>query len=169
MNIIFAQCFASYAAGEVLSEGLAMMGLGEWIYKSRSILYNQPEMSENDTLRRWELRILSSIKKEAKSEKKIAKDISLNALITSQLITGLMAKDYIEKIISRGRIRRYSYTGKFAITQEGLAVLEESIRWSSPWNQLIEALRLESDGLPFKMTIGAARIAYRLAKFILIP
>ena len=34
MNIIFAQCFASYAAGEVLSEGLAMMGLGEWIYKS---------------------------------------------------------------------------------------------------------------------------------------
>ncbi len=44
-------------------------------------------MSESNAVRRWELRILSSIKKEAKSEKKIAKDISLNALTTSQLIT----------------------------------------------------------------------------------
>ena len=35
--------------------------------------YNQSQMSESDALRRWELRILSSIKKEAKSEKRIAK------------------------------------------------------------------------------------------------
>jgi DNA-binding MarR family transcriptional regulator len=116
-------------------------------------------MSESDVLRRWELRILSSIKKEAKSEKKIAKDISLNALTTSQLITGLIAKDYIERIMSKGRIRRYSYTGKFAITQEGLAVLEEVNRWNSPWNQLTESIRQESYELPLKMTIGAVRIS----------
>lgn len=126
-------------------------------------------MSESDVLRRWELRILSSIKKEAKSEKKIAKDISLNALTTSQLITGLIAKDYIERIMSKGRIRRYSYTGKFAITQEGLAVLAEVNRWNSPWNQLTESIRQESYELPLKMTIGAVRIAYKLAKFILMP
>ena len=47
-------------------------------------------MAENDVLSQWELKILGSIRKEVKSEKKIAKDISLNALITSQLITGLM-------------------------------------------------------------------------------
>ena len=70
-------------------------------------------MAENDVLSRWELKILGSISKEAKAEKKIAKDIALNALTTSQLITGLMSKGYIERIISKGRIRRYSYTEKF--------------------------------------------------------
>src|SRR5215469_2732042 len=111
-------------------------------------------MSETDATRRWELRILSSIKKEAKSEKKIAKDISLNALTTSQLITGLMAKDYIERIMSKGRIRHYSYTERFVITQQGLAVLEEFTRRNSPWNQLTESIRQLSYELPLKMTIG---------------
>ena len=46
-------------------------------------------MAENDALSRWELRILSSVRKEVKSEKKIAKDIGLDTLTTSQLITGL--------------------------------------------------------------------------------
>jgi hypothetical protein len=53
-------------------------------------------MAESDALSRWELRILSSTRKEAKSEKKIANDIALNVLTTSQLITGLMSKNYIE-------------------------------------------------------------------------
>lgn len=52
-------------------------------------------MAENDSLSRWELGILSSVRKEVKSEKKITKDIGLNALTTSQLITGLMSKGYI--------------------------------------------------------------------------
>jgi hypothetical protein len=46
-------------------------------------------LAENDSLSRWELRILSSVRKEVKSEKKIAKNIGLNTLTTSQLITGL--------------------------------------------------------------------------------
>ena len=124
-------------------------------------------MAENDVLSRWELKILGSIRKEVKSEKKIAKDIGLNALTTSQLITGLMSKGYIERIVSKGRIRRYSYTEKFAITQEGLTILEEIT--GRPWNQLRELLRQESNELPLKMTIGAATIAYRLAKFVLKP
>jgi predicted transcriptional regulator len=124
-------------------------------------------MSETDLLRRWELRILSSIKKEVKSEKQIAKHISLNALTTSQLITGLMMKGYIEKIMTRGRIRRYSYTERFAITQEGLAVLEQFNRWNSPWNQLIELIKQESNELPLKMTIDAIKIASKLVKFVL--
>jgi DNA-binding MarR family transcriptional regulator len=124
-------------------------------------------MSESDMLRRWELRILSSIKKEVKSEKQIAKHICLNALTTSQLITGLMMKGYIERIMTRGRIRRYSYTERFAITQEGLAVLEQFNRWNSPWNQLIELIKQESSELPLKMTIDAMKIASKLIKFVL--
>jgi predicted transcriptional regulator len=126
-------------------------------------------MAENDSLSRWQLRILSSVRKEVKSEKKIAKDIGLNALTTSQLITGLMSKGYIERIVNKGRIGRYSYTEKFAITHEGLTMLEEFTRRNSPWNQLTELLRQESYEIPFKMTIGAVRIAYRLTKFVLKP
>jgi predicted transcriptional regulator len=124
-------------------------------------------MSESDTLRRWELRILSSIKKEVRSQKQIAKHVSLNVLTTSQLITGLMMKGYIERTMTRGRIRRYSYTEKFAITQEGLAVLEELSRWNSPWNQLVELIKLESSELPLKMTIDVMRIASKIVKFVL--
>lgn len=126
-------------------------------------------MTESDTLTRWELRILSSIRKEAKSEKKIARDIELNALTTSRLITGLMSKSYIERTVSKARLRRYSYTEKFAITQEGLSMLEEFARRSSPRNQLTEILRKESYELPLKMTLNVVRIAYRLAKFVLKP
>ncbi len=126
-------------------------------------------MAEKDLLSRWELEILGSIRMEVKSEKKIAKDIALNELTTSQLITGLMYKGYIERIVSRGRIRRYSYIEKFAITQEGLAILEKFIRRNSPWNQLRELLRQESYELPLKMTLGAMMLAYRLAKIVLKP
>jgi hypothetical protein len=121
-------------------------------------------MADNDVLSPWELKILGSIRKEVKSEKKIAKDISLNALITSQLITGLMTKGYIGRIISKGRIRRFSYKERFAITQEGLAILDEFTRRNSPWNELTQSYEL-----PLKMTIGAVRIVYRLAKFVLKP
>ncbi|MGA8084194.1 MAG: hypothetical protein WB988_20260 [Candidatus Nitrosopolaris sp.] len=112
---------------------------------------------------------MSSIRKEAKSEKKIAKDIQLNTLTTSQLITGLISKSYIERTISKARIRRYSYIEKFAVTQEGLSMLEEFTRLNSPLNQLAEFIRQESYELPLKMTIGAVRIAYRLVKFVLKP
>jgi DNA-binding MarR family transcriptional regulator len=119
-----------------------------------------PALAESDTLSQWELRILSSIRKEAKSEKKIAKDIALNALTTSQLITGLMSKGYIERTMSKARIRRYSYRERFSITQEGLSMLDEFIRRNSPWNHLKQEL-------PLKMIIGAVRIVYGLAKFML--
>jgi DNA-binding MarR family transcriptional regulator len=124
-------------------------------------------MAENDDLSRWQIRILSSVRRDVKSEKKIAADIGLNALTTSQLITGLLSKSYIERTVSKGRIRRHSYTEKFAITQEGLTMLEELTRRNSPWNQLTDLLRQESYELPLKMTIGAVRISYRLAKFVL--
>ena len=124
-------------------------------------------MAENYALSRWELRILNSVRKEVKSEKKIGKDIGLNALTTAQLITDLMSKSYLERTVSKGRIRRYSYTEKFVITQDGLSILEELTRRNNPWNQLTELLRQESYELPLKMTIGAVRIAYRFVKFVL--
>ena len=130
-------------------------------------IYSSTMAAPNDALSRWELRILSSVRKEVKSEKKIAKDIGLNALTTSQLITGLMSKSYIERTVSRGRIILNSYTEKFAITQEGLSILEEFSRRNTPWDQLTEFLGRESYELPLKMTIGAVRIAYRLTKFVL--
>ena len=123
-------------------------------------------MTASDGLSQWDLKILSSTRKEAKSEKKIAKDIALNVLTTSQLITGLMSKNYIERTVNRARIRRYSYTEKFGITQEGLFILEKARR-NSPWNQLTDFLREESDELPLKMTITAVTMTYKLAKFVL--
>src|SRR5437667_12206307 len=122
-------------------------------------------MAENDALSRWEFRILGSVGKEVKSEKRIAKDIGLNELTTSQLITELMSKGYLERMVNKGSIRRYSYTEKFAITQEGLVILEGFTRGNSPWNQLTELLTQDSSELPLKMTIGAVRVAYRLTKF----
>jgi DNA-binding MarR family transcriptional regulator len=127
-------------------------------------IYSSTMAAPNYALSRWELRILSSVRKEVKSEKKIAKDIGLNALTTSQLITGLMSKSYIVRTVSRGRIILHSYTEKFAITQEGLSIFEEFSRRNTPWDQF---LGRESYELPLKMTIGAVRIAYRLTKFVL--
>ncbi len=126
-------------------------------------------MAERDTLTQWELSILSSIRKEAKSEKKIAKDIQLNTFTTSQLITGLISKGYIERTMRKAKIRRHSYIEKFAVTQEGLSMLEEFARRNSPWNQLAKFIGQDSYELPLKMTIGAVRIAYRLVKFVLKP
>ena len=124
-------------------------------------------MAESDRLTEWELRILSSIRKEDKSEKKIAKDIQLNTFTTSQMITGLISKGYIERTINKARIRRYLYIEKFAVTQEGLSMLEEFTRRNSPWNKVTEFIGQESYDLPLKMTIGAVRIVYRLVKFVL--
>ncbi|HET7148704.1 MAG TPA: hypothetical protein VFI73_09435 [Candidatus Nitrosopolaris sp.] len=124
-------------------------------------------MAVDDALSQWELRILISVRQEVKSEKKIAKDIGLNALTTSQLITGLMSKSYIVRTVSKGRLGRYSYTEKFAITEEGLTILEEFTRRNSPWNHLTEFLRQEPYEIPLKMIIGTVRIAYRLTKFVL--
>jgi len=124
-------------------------------------------MADSDTLTRWELRILNSIRKEAKSEKRIAKDIQLNTFTTSQMITGLISKGYIERTMNKAKIRRYLYIEKFAVTHEGLSMLEEFTRLSSPWNKVAEFMGEESFDLPLKMTIGALRIAYRLVKFVL--
>jgi hypothetical protein len=74
----------------------------------------------------------------------------------------LMSKGYIERTMSKARIRRYSYRERFSITQEGLSMLDEFIRRNSPWNHLRQEL-------PLKMIIGAVRIVYGLAKFMLKP
>jgi DNA-binding MarR family transcriptional regulator len=126
-------------------------------------------MAESDRLTQWELRILSSISKEAKSEKKIAKAIQLNTFTTSQMITGLISKGYIERTMNKAKIRRYLYIEKFAVTHEGLSMLEEFTRRNSPWNKVTEFIGQESYDLPLKMTISAVRIAYRLVKFVLKP
>jgi DNA-binding MarR family transcriptional regulator len=126
-------------------------------------------MADSDRLTQWELRILNSIRKEAKSEKKIAKDIQLNTFTTSQMITGLISKGYIERTMNKAKIRRYLYIEKFAVTHEGLSMLEEFASRNSPWNKVAEFIGQESYGLPLKMTIGAVRIVYRLVKFVLKP
>lgn len=75
-------------------------------------------------LTRWEIKILKSLRKESKNEKKIAKDIALDSSVTAGLVTGLMEKGYIERSIKRRRILRSTYIEQFAITADGLAVLE---------------------------------------------
>jgi predicted transcriptional regulator len=125
------------------------------------------------TLSKWEIHILKSIKSKTKTEKQISKQVGLNILVVSQLITDLMLKGYVE----RTRNRRMLFSSKecFSATIEGLAALEKAGVDNSPWNQIMFTLKESgertvlglSNELPIKLTLGAIKTTYRLAKFIL--
>ena len=81
-------------------------------------------MSEN-TLSKWDIQLLKCIKSIPKTEKRIAKDLSLNILIVSQIITELIAKGLVQQAINNDRGLRAGGDIVFATTLEGLATLEE--------------------------------------------
>ena len=128
---------------------------------------------ESIYLNRWEIQILKCIKTNSKTEKKIAKEVAVDISVISPLITNLMLQGFVE----RTRKRRMHFSSKeyFSTTIEGLAALEEAIRGTSNafWNQLTSILKDHGErmlvewsnkSLPFKMTLGAINMTYRLAK-----
>jgi DNA-binding MarR family transcriptional regulator len=125
------------------------------------------------SLNQWEIQILKCIKTNSKTEKKIAKEIEIDISVISPLITNLMLLGFVER--TRKRRMHFSSREYFSTTIEGLAALEEAIKGNSNifWNQLSSILKSHGEriliewsnkSLPFKVTLGAIKMTYRIAK-----
>ena len=114
--------------------------------------------------------ILECIKKEPKLEKKISKQVGINTLIISPIITDLMFKSYIERIHRKRML--FSSKEYFYITMEGLAALEEAKYNDGPWNQLISIIKETSERKLFELfndlplTVTAIKAIYRVLKYL---
>jgi DNA-binding MarR family transcriptional regulator len=125
------------------------------------------------SLNQWEIQILKCIKTNSKTEKKISKEIGIDISVISPLITNLMLLGFVER--TRKRRMHFSSREYFSTTIEGLAALEEAIKGNSNifWNQLSSILKSHGEriliewsnkSLPFKVTLGAIKMTYRIAK-----
>ena len=127
--------------------------------------------NEEISLSKLELRILECIKKEPKLEKKISKQVGLDTLIISPIITDLMFKSYIERIYRKRRL--FSSKEYFYITMEGLMALEEAKNKERPLNQLISIIKETIERKFFELsndvplTIIAIKATYRALKYLL--
>ncbi|HEY6166375.1 MAG TPA: hypothetical protein VIW25_15870 [Nitrososphaeraceae archaeon] len=131
----------------------------------------------NLALNRWEIQILKCISKNAMTEKKVARQVSLNGSVVSELITNLMLLGLVQRI--RKRRMHFSSREYFIATMEGLEALEaarrrgnSSIFWSQFTSMMKDngeriLLEFSEKSLAFRLTLGAAKSTYRLAKFIL--
>lgn len=123
-------------------------------------------------LLRLEYQVLKSIKVNSKTEKKIARQLSVNVSIISQVITGLMLKGFVERTRER---RMLFYSEYFSTTIDGLLALEaNSATIMNPWSRVLLLCRdianrmlipLASQSLAVRLGIGAVKTTYRLAKF----
>src|SRR5918912_2060996 len=99
--------------------------------------------TENELiLSRWEAQILRCIKSKAMTEKRIAKEVTLDIALVSHLITDLMLRGYVQRI----RKRRMYFCSReyFSATLDGLAALEVFSRNKTGcWNQLISTVKDE--------------------------
>jgi DNA-binding MarR family transcriptional regulator len=126
--------------------------------------------NEEISLSKLELRILECIKKEPKLEKKISKQVGLDTLIISPIITDLMFKSYIERIHRKRRL--FSSKEYFYITMEGLMALEEAKNKERPLNQLISIIKETIERKLFELsndvplTIIAIKATYRALKYL---
>ena len=127
--------------------------------------------NEEISLSKLELRILECIKKEPKLEKKISKQVGLDTLIISPIITDLMYKSYIERIYRKRML--FSSKEYFYITMEGLRALEEAKSKDGPLNQLISIIKETIERKFFELsndvplTIIAIKATYRALKYLL--
>ena len=130
----------------------------------------------NLALSRWEIQILKCIKSKPLTEKKIAKELSLDISVISPLITDLMLRGFVER--TRRRRMYFSSREYFAATIEGLSALEANRHKNGSilWNQLISMLKDNSErmllefsnkSLPFKVALGVIKTTYTIAKLIL--
>ena len=109
------------------------------------------------------------------TETKIAKEVALNSSVVSQAITNLMLLGFVERF--RKRRMHFSSREYFIASMEGLEALEVIKRSNSNfWGYLSSTLRDSGERMllefsekssAFRLTLGAARSTYRIAKFIL--
>jgi hypothetical protein len=110
------------------------------------------------------------------TETKIAKEVSLNSSVVSQAITNLMLLGFVERF--RKRRMHFSSREYFIASVEGLEALEAIKRRSNSnfWGYLSSTLRDSGERMllefsekssAFRLTLGAVRSTYRIAKFIL--
>ena len=126
-------------------------------------------------LSRWEAQILRCIKSKAMTEKRIAKEVTLDIALVSHLITDLMLRGYVQRI--RKRRMYFSSREYFSPTLDGLAALEAFRRNKTGfWNQLISIVKEEgsktilefsSKSLSLRLTFRVLRATYGLAKSIM--
>ena len=131
--------------------------------------------TENEfSLSRWEAQIIKCIKSKATTEKRIAKEVTLDIAIVSPIITDLMLRGYIERV--RKRRMYFSSREYFSATLEGLSALEASQRnCIGFWNQLMSMVKDESEkmllefcskSLGLRITFKVLKGTYALAKSI---
>jgi DNA-binding MarR family transcriptional regulator len=129
--------------------------------------------TENEfTLSQWEAQILKCIKSKALTEKRIAKEVTLDIVIVSHIITDLMLRGYVERV--RKRRMYFSSREYFSATLDGLSALEASRRnYNGFWNQLMSMVKDESEkmllefssrSLGLRLTFKVLRGTYALAK-----
>ncbi len=122
------------------------------------------------SLSKLEVKILECIKKEPKLEKKISKQVGLDTLIISPIITELMFKSYIERIHRKKML--FASKEYFYITMEGLTALEEAKSKDQPLNQLISIIKETIERKLFELsndlplTIIAIKATYRALKYL---
>jgi DNA-binding MarR family transcriptional regulator len=132
--------------------------------------------TENElTLSRWEVQILKCIKIKAMTEKKIAKEVSLDITMVSHIITDLMLQGYIQRV--RKRKMYFSSREYFSATIEGVMALEASrSNYNGFWSQLVSMLKDESEkmmldfsgkSLILRLTFKTLRATYALSKSVL--
>jgi DNA-binding MarR family transcriptional regulator len=116
------------------------------------------------------MRILECIKKEPKLEKKISRQVGIDTIIISPIITDLMFKSYIERIHRKRML--FSSKEYFYITMEGLMALEEAKRNDGPWNQLIYIIKETVERKLFELsndlplTATAIKATYGVLKYL---
>ena len=131
--------------------------------------------TENEfKLSRWEAQILKCIKRKAMTEKRIAKEVTLDIAIVSPIITDLMLRGYVERV--RKRRMYFSTREYFSATLDGLSALEASQRNRNGfWNQLMSMVKDEgekmllefsSKSLGLRLTFKVLRGTYALAKSV---
>ena len=127
------------------------------------------------TLSRWEAQILKCIKSKAMTEKRIAKEVTLDIAVVSPIITDLMLHGYVERV--RRRRMYFSSREYFSATLDGLSALEASRRnYNGFWNQLMSMVKDESEkmllefsskSLGLRLTFKVLRGTYALAKSVI--
>ena len=132
--------------------------------------------TNNDlTLTGWEIKILKCIKTKAKTEKKIAKEVTLNMSVVSPIITDLMLRGFIQR--TRRAKMHISSREYFFATIEGITALEATRRGNSMfWSQVASLVNdniermifdLSERSLPFRLILGSFKASYKIGKFIL--
>ena len=122
-------------------------------------------------LDKLEISVLNCIKRNARTEKTIARMIGLDIFILSPLVTELILKGYLQTMRRR---KLFFFSREYCtITAEGLAALEQS---KNPFMQIAELIRerafgflynIAANSLLLRLIIMSAKPVYRITKALL--